>query len=1772
MAKQSWRERETKGASPAKKTKKVAASAPAKKGAGWNAAPASGSKFVSTRKAMLAVLFIGGCVVIAAFVWYLRPAKKTPLTIIASGKLDGEQLLFRSNPFKSETLAWFERDLTQSGDIALRTNRDSKIQFKLLDTLGSDDAADRAFADLRLGGPNKDVALFYLYANGMVSSETPYLLTEASKLDQPSSWIPFADILKRFADNNRLKNSKVILFLDCGRSSPQLDRKALFSDFPSRAGGLVTEAIANGTLGEDFHLVVSNSDHQKSWTATELNSSVFGFFVANGLQGWADIDRDQTVSFKELAVYLSNQVSDWAQDFRDSNQFVSVYPGTENATDFPVVYAYNRVDPTPVKVERLKKDIDAMWIGLANARQRYLRQYPLTLAQLECEMIRLEELQNEPGSNPEYSQLFSECGQEMLIRFSKTARGLGSQSYLPVSLAEKIARRQLNKNVTSNDIETLKRILKREANQAIPEKKASEQTNESESSGETPKNDQPAENPTKPKADDSIGEKQLAEEGELLSWGRDSFASVVWRLFLEAESNVTQENVQRCLALLEQDRRQGSSSVLVEMQFLQLLLENIDWKSKQLDAVGRRSVWEAIRCRNSSERLIQQFAEPRNLVGWRFVKDDFEKIEAARRHCEDLLLAGAFQDSIETFKRSPITANKDLRSEYETLQRRAEEIANAQSLAEESLWVLPHITSFLSKEQLLKASSSQLKSPESLKEMFEIANRVFVAFVETDTKFDFQKHNLEMTQGLSVWRNFLASYCKLDKPDFSESETLRAQQHLLESPLVEWIKTDPSLVKQVWDRKSIRVGIEKAKTRQADSFFVSRYWDPETKEISISDSIKTEARSRADLPPLIPSLQVEDRLNGTQFMDLNSLLARSDLWSDDDASKYESILEALQTTNEDKGTAAGLSSRRDQLLQIDLLNRYMGARGVLGKALRSKDVGPRLAMLQTHDWNASRVARSIKDFWGSGMVNQYDSDTQKPPFLKLAEAYRSFGAGVQPIDESWLPDSSNKAELDSSQLRDLRFKMTKFKSDPSGTFKVPYLAENTVVDLETTIDGIKSLLAMAGDDLSIGSVSLLDNRQVVDSQLSTGQQSATVARLHAMPLNAISLENQFSLGVNLGNTKAAVSQRDLRFAFRGHQLTSRIELQKQITLKPTVTIYSTSLVKKKNNTSEVKVSGPTKEISDVMLILDCSKSMNAAGLAGVNEGGGAVKGNSRLTNAKLALRELSRDLEKTGRFRVGLMAFSHRSSFLEQKESGKFLYAGPVHPFYDSEIVFPLSSSKEATSNADFRKIRNSISEIGEGLGSTPLYYSILKAAEKLMASKNENPKQLVVLTDGINFQGQGSRAPEGGREVTIDGSNGGENFSRIWAQKYKDIKLHLVLMNPSNLPFSKYLASKLASLKTDAVNNEARIRFTEEIELTRYPKLERWVKENTNVSLMEAKDGDTNDVKKKMLMAIRFVKYSVASANENRPTKTSLGESVTLKIPESKQDMVVTMHDTIRPSQKSLTLVGGERIDFEFDRDQGLRFRGYENEFVDAKRNVTVGSSDYTIGRLPERVEFGIQASEHASNGTAKPARVWAEVIPRTKDGTLQRYFVFDYQFKSAQRIPIIEFPSLKEMNQRIVWPIGQKTADIRLWISEIAADPKAGTQLAVGKSYANIDGFSCSSTLTNGIVTVVVSTADSAQNASSELDTQHVVTCSSSKATKRTFEYANGKPTKVIHEFKLESLSSTSPPNLVLYRRRKDDALEESLRTTDKGIAKDPFFGSPATWVKFLNVPIVE
>ena len=113
-----------------------------------------------------------------------------------------------------------------------------------------------------------------------------------------------------------------------------------------------------------LHILNSTSPGQVGYSSPELRGSVFGYFLAQGLSGAADVEsggnHNGKVSLRELDRYLKAKVSQWVIENRDDVQEPMLLPPLpDDAPDVPLVFRRSDVGtvmPPPAEPDPRWKD------------------------------------------------------------------------------------------------------------------------------------------------------------------------------------------------------------------------------------------------------------------------------------------------------------------------------------------------------------------------------------------------------------------------------------------------------------------------------------------------------------------------------------------------------------------------------------------------------------------------------------------------------------------------------------------------------------------------------------------------------------------------------------------------------------------------------------------------------------------------------------------------------------------------------------------------------------------------------------------------------------------------------------------------------------------------------------------------------------------------------------------------------------------------------------------------------------------------------------------------------------------------------------------------------------------------------------------------------------------------------------------------------------------------------------------------------------------------
>ncbi len=156
----------------------------------------------------------------------------------------------------------------------------------------------------------------------------------------PAKWLSLRTALKALAD---CRSSRKLLLLDIvqGPGDPAFDLLT-----PGLVGRITDDLKA---VPDPYRLTLTaGSPGEPALASDDLGRSVFGFYIEEGLRGWADVDatayhHDGVVTAADLAGYVAAHVDRWARLNRQTRQRPILYldaqaikPEALNSHDFPL--------------------------------------------------------------------------------------------------------------------------------------------------------------------------------------------------------------------------------------------------------------------------------------------------------------------------------------------------------------------------------------------------------------------------------------------------------------------------------------------------------------------------------------------------------------------------------------------------------------------------------------------------------------------------------------------------------------------------------------------------------------------------------------------------------------------------------------------------------------------------------------------------------------------------------------------------------------------------------------------------------------------------------------------------------------------------------------------------------------------------------------------------------------------------------------------------------------------------------------------------------------------------------------------------------------------------------------------------------------------------------------------------------------------------------------------------------------------------------------------
>lgn len=153
-----------------------------------------------------------------------------------------------------------------------------------------------------------DALIVFVAAHGVVHNSKAYL--KCNNFDPAGTpdavaegYYPISDLLRRVGN---LPGGTKLLLLDAGRDA---DSRHMQSEGDGFAQAL-NRALESKELPSSLWVISANSSGERSHVSHALRRSVFGYVAAAGLQGAADVDKDDKVGLQELARFVRFKVSE----------------------------------------------------------------------------------------------------------------------------------------------------------------------------------------------------------------------------------------------------------------------------------------------------------------------------------------------------------------------------------------------------------------------------------------------------------------------------------------------------------------------------------------------------------------------------------------------------------------------------------------------------------------------------------------------------------------------------------------------------------------------------------------------------------------------------------------------------------------------------------------------------------------------------------------------------------------------------------------------------------------------------------------------------------------------------------------------------------------------------------------------------------------------------------------------------------------------------------------------------------------------------------------------------------------------------------------------------------------------------------------------------------------------------------------------------------------------------------------------------------------------
>ncbi|MDG2467912.1 MAG: hypothetical protein P8M80_01415, partial [Pirellulaceae bacterium] len=1503
-------------------------------------------------------------------------------------------------------------------------------------------AIEKMTANTRALGPNKDVVVYFVTADATISNGKLLLLENDGDIFKPENWRPLSEILTELykyplKDESKSTVQRVLLLDIC-----QIDSlsESLGADIDAYLRSeLETLAKQPGIQQEDIEnlWVLSSVDRvQSGWYSPEVGSSIFSFFVGQGLRGWSpDADgKLETISLLDLADYVADSVDRWAKNARDSRQHPILYSLKSSTSASQAIelnfrqrsflnFKVKQPDPPAIKAElATAARLDELW-GFYDDffSDPFVRKsQPQLLAFIENRLLRMEQIRYAKGA------------QETLDSFELLTTQVDRLLNRIETRVKLNPRRDGADLLEDEQCKTVLQILS-PVNKPATQRLGDPSQNLDATANVEP-TDELQDSATKGLA--GAGDeknKAIKDKVELLN--QKQRVDLIWVL-LQTEEVVAAPLTSSRLDDFEKFVRRGKTNSGSEyrlslddrFQYFLLLKNNTNVDSSEK---LQKAFIAAIRCRNASNKLISNHSnqtENDQVLFWKNLEPNFEALENQRRRAEDRLFAGSYDFANDELL--------ELIGQYQTLRDTGNALTDAWKSAKEVLFVAPRLRSLLVQEAIYHGvddsnplfSSTQferwMKTPdvdrgsdgESVPEVETVACDLIKQILEFNGEAN--PSSAPKIEKINIHRQMLDTWLG------------QVQSRLHENYQSTWSDSKESAA------RNLLQGVLFLRTSLPE-YLSQKFEDCERSKIraNLDERLRSEGQMMADIWPDLGAIGTP----ATEYLVLNGKdtvwISDPPFWTEDVGIDRNGLADSQPTSNK----LDSLQAIQNQIK--DLLWRDAGFQAPSSGRVQSdeiEDVGIKTAYLAIFAWELSKLNRAWRDLWGRGVVSASDA----PPFVELANAslrrlrnelvneifeegkFPKYSQGdakkilqeltakergieatwksLQEFKIVWDVSSQYVAGFDKSNDPDeLGFSETQGTLSPSKRESLVYqvnLNRNTQqypteVSFRANLQGRLNLKGAEEVTPEVISVRQKLGKRKIQSPKSI---------LNITPLAASFSENG---AVSPNETRRGVyviqhPYGHVRFALRGHWFTgSTIEIEAKTPPEEIPVIAYELPIARPPSDSVFMIENSAQKLADVHFLLDCSDSMVKAKIkSAAQEDKMALPDNPRFQLAKDAIQDTAEELQTDGRFRIGFSAFGHRAMFKRDSRNGPVdndnngiadTVPANLHPASDHQFLpgCRIADNSNTFSMANLKAFKEAVNKL-EAKGRTPLYYSMGECLNELSGSDTERTKHLIVLTDGENnpfpkgeFNGLSLAPPD----KDYDSLELGDLKKRFKRPEYKNVRL--------------YLYKIVAPGDTEEI-----LKFTD---------LRDWANENSRIVAKAITQDEIKNIPETILDAIGRNSYSLIYEPENPDSVETLADqkSMPTEMGNAKKGEI---HEALRLGRYEVqtdskyqsgkineavlgklnfVLEGGESV-AAINRKEGLFFKSKPLRFVGEPQIAVVNNTlPYEVGLVDMAkagaAYFGFQpqGSAVSVNGEKylfsrrynyRPRRLWVRLIEK--------------------------------------------------------------------------------------------------------------------------------------------------------------------------------------------------